>query len=100
MACQVPRTRLPPATGIVCDDPIILALRWAAEFALCVAILPVLPGDKFIKYASMSLATSGSAPSLIVIPAVVCGQYTPNQAFPDSRFPYGIFNLSCDVDHL
>ena len=76
MACQVPRTRLPPATGIVCDDPIILALRWAAELPSAWRYFRCSQGISSSKYASMSLATSGSAPSLIVIPAVVCGQYT------------------------
>ena len=72
--CQRPSASFPPSTGTVWLTPTSTALMCASELPSLWRYVPVA-GTSRSSAPSTSRATSGSAHSLMVIPAVVCGTY-------------------------
>ena len=73
--CQVPSWSFPPSTMRVADEPTRDALTWAGEFP-SPWVKGSASGTILFKIMARSALTSGSAFSLTVIPAVVCGTVT------------------------
>ena len=78
--CHVPRTSWPPLTGIVTLDPIKRGLDVPVGVALGMPITRVARSNT-TQPVEQSLTTSGSAFSLIVTAAVVCGTNTTAAPF-------------------
>lgn len=72
MACQVPSCSLPPLIKMVRESPISEAIMCDGEFpSICLNGKSM--GTNCLNPLMISVRTSGSAPSLMVSPAVVCG---------------------------
>src|SRR5579864_5552314 len=99
MACHVPSASFPSRTGAVQAGPFRAVLMCESELPSACS-----KADSFgtieARWVSMSLATSGSAPSLIVTPAVVWGMNTwhtpsPTRAFATASATRAVTSTSC-----
>jgi hypothetical protein len=96
LPCQRPRTSLPSSTKTKAFIPTSMVFTWASELPSAWRYGPAERTSRS-RAPSASEATSGSACSLMRMPAVVCGTY--RYLIPPERRNHPL-NLMGNADHL